>query len=284
MGTPVVLGDRVLVSETSTGIGTYQLGSAITGYLSPALAGVASGARVAYLVVDSLTAPTAFEIGEGVYTSGSPATLTRAQVRRNTSGGTSAINWGAGTKYLMLTPNAANLPTLDTDGALVAPAISLTGNATVGGTLAVAGSATLANGNLTLKDANTGLYLRHVHNNNGTIGFLSASSAWVLRVDDSGNATATGNVTAYSDARLKTDISTIADGLALVNQMRGVRYTRTETGQPGIGVIAQELQAVLPELVQEGEHLSVAYGNLVGVLIEAVKTLTSRLERLERGR
>jgi hypothetical protein len=144
MGTAVILADRVLVATSTTGTGTYAIGTAITGYLSPALAGVASGARVAYLVVDSLTAPTAFEIGEGVYTAGSPATLTRAQVRRNTSGGTSAINWGAGTKYLMLTPNAANLPTLDTDGALVAPAISLTGNATVGGTLAVTGASTLS--------------------------------------------------------------------------------------------------------------------------------------------
>lgn len=120
MGTPVVLGDRVLVTTTTTGTGTYQLGSAVTGFLTPALAGISTGARMPFVVVDSLTAPTAFEVGEGIYTSGSPATLARTQIRRNTSGGTSAINWGAGTKYILLAPSAANLPAYDTDGLLAA--------------------------------------------------------------------------------------------------------------------------------------------------------------------
>jgi len=118
MGTPVVLGDRVLVSFTTTGTGTYQLGSAITGYLTAALAGITSGSRVAYVAVDSLTAPTAFEVGEGVYTSGSPAQLTRATIRRNTSGGTSAVSWSAGTKYIQIAPSTANLAMLETDGSL----------------------------------------------------------------------------------------------------------------------------------------------------------------------
>jgi hypothetical protein len=85
MGTPIVLADRVLVA-TSTTSGTYQIGSAVTGYLTPAQAGVGNGARVAYVVVDSLTAPQTFEVGEGVYNTGSPPTLTRALIRR-TSGG-----------------------------------------------------------------------------------------------------------------------------------------------------------------------------------------------------
>ncbi len=66
MGTPVVLADRVLVATTTTGTGTYAIGTAITGYLDPAGAGVTTGARLAYVVVDSLTAPTGFEIGEGI--------------------------------------------------------------------------------------------------------------------------------------------------------------------------------------------------------------------------
>ncbi|NBW12658.1 MAG: hypothetical protein EBR82_32005, partial [Caulobacteraceae bacterium] len=128
--------------------GTYAIGTAITGYLDPAGAGVTTGARLAYVVVDSLTAPTAFEIGEGIYTAGSPGTLTRAQIRRNTTGGTSAVNWGAGTKYLMLAPSAANLPTLDTDGLLTAPGLALSGAATIGGALAVTGNASIT-GNTT---------------------------------------------------------------------------------------------------------------------------------------
>lgn len=98
-----------------------------------------------------------------------------------------------------------------------------------------------------------------------------------------GTITATGDITAYSDAGLKTDVETISGALELVRQMRGVRYSRLETGQRGIGVIAQELREIAPELVAENENglLSVAYGNLVGVLIEAVKELSGRVERFE---
>lgn len=120
MGTPLVLGDRVLVTTTTTGTGSYSFTTAVTGYLTPVLAGMSSGVRVPYVVLDSLTAPTAFEVGEGVYTAGSPATLSRATIRRNTSGGTSAINWGAGTKYIAIGPTAANIPLYDTDGYLIA--------------------------------------------------------------------------------------------------------------------------------------------------------------------
>jgi hypothetical protein len=116
MGTPVVVGDRVLVATATTGTGSYQLGSAITGYLGPSA--VVSGSRVSYVVVDSLTAPTQFEVGEGVYTSGSPSSITRATVIRNSAGGTSAINWGVGTKYLALAPSAQRMALFETDGQL----------------------------------------------------------------------------------------------------------------------------------------------------------------------
>ena len=93
-----------------------------------------------------------------------------------------------------------------------------------------------------------------------------------------GSVTASGDVTAYSDERLKSDIETL-DG-SKVYQMRGVSYTKD--GQASSGVIAQELQKVAPELVSEsGEYLSVAYGNLVGYLIEAVKELKAEVEALK---
>ena len=62
--------------------------------------------------------------------------------------------------------------------------------------------------------------------------------------------------------------------------MRGVSFTKD--GEAGSGVIAQELQKVAPELVHEsGEYLSVAYGNLVGYLIEAVKELKAEIDELK---
>ena len=102
-------------------------------------------------------------------------------------------------------------------------------------------------------------------------------------------ATFTGVVTApnfvsSSDARLKAEVETIADALALVSALRGVRFTMDGTRQ--IGVIAQEVEVVLPEVVRVGEagQLSVAYGNITGLLIEAVKELAARVAELEEAR
>ena len=103
-----------------------------------------------------------------------------------------------------------------------------------------------------------------------------------MRIDSSGNLTATGNVTAYSDERLKSDITTIDSALDKVTAMRGVTFTKN--GEASSGVIAQELEKIAPELVMEGEeYKSVAYGNLVGYLIEAVKELSTKVEELENG-
>lgn len=103
-----------------------------------------------------------------------------------------------------------------------------------------------------------------------------------MSVDTASNLTVSGNVTAFSDIRLKTDITKITDALAKVNQLNGYTYTRIDTGERQTGVIAQELQKVLPEAVMnDGETLSVAYGNMMGLMIEAVKELTARIKVLE---
>lgn len=100
---------------------------------------------------------------------------------------------------------------------------------------------------------------------------------------DTGTITATGDITAYSDASLKTDVATISNALDLVKSLRGVSFTRLDSGTRGIGVIAQELAAVVPDAVQANDDglLSVAYGNLVGILIEAVKALSAEIEHLQ---
>lgn len=93
------------------------------------------------------------------------------------------------------------------------------------------------------------------------------------------------NFVSSSDARLKSDVEIIANALALVCALRGVRFTMDDSRQ--IGVIAQEVEAVLPEVVQadaDTGQLSVAYGNITGLLIEAVKELTARVAALEEAR
>lgn len=120
-----------------------------------------------------------------------------------------------------------------------------------------------------------------VHVNSNTWYVLNQGGAGVIYTDQSGNFTAAGNVTAFSDERLKSDIKTIPAALDTVDQLRGVSFVKD--GKANIGVIAQEVQKVLPQVVQENAdgYLSVAYGNLVGVLIEAVKELRAEVKALK---
>lgn len=93
-----------------------------------------------------------------------------------------------------------------------------------------------------------------------------------------------GNVTAFSDVRLKDNIETIDHALDKVCAMRGVTFTRE--GKPSTGVIAQEMETVMPEVVEDADegYKTVAYGNLVGVLIEAIKELKAEIDELKGAR
>lgn len=118
-----------------------------------------------------------------------------------------------------------------------------------------------------------------------TANAISATTtiAATTNITAGGSITAAGNVTAYSDRSLKRDIQTIEHAVDLVKSLRGVTFEMINTGQQGIGVIAQEVQEFVPQVVQNNNGiLSVAYGNLVGVLIEAVKELAARVETLEK--
>jgi O-glycosyl hydrolase len=117
----------------------------------------------------------------------------------------------------------------------------------------------------------TGTYVYYGGPRNVGIGLSTPAYA----LDVVGTINASGDVIAYSDARLKTDVETIKDGLNIVKQMRGVTFRKHNDTKVNVGVIAQEVQAVLPEAVHvnpDTGYLSVAYGNIVGVLIEAVKS------------
>ena len=100
-------------------------------------------------------------------------------------------------------------------------------------------------------------------------------------IDHSGNVIASGNVTAFSDERLKTNIETLDSKKAL--QMRGVSFIKD--GVNGSGVIAQEIEKIAPELVHTNDDemgtKSVAYGNLVGYLIETVKDQQKQIDELK---
>ena len=90
-----------------------------------------------------------------------------------------------------------------------------------------------------------------------------------------GNITASGDVTAGSDRRYKENIVTIASALDKVTSMRGVYFTKKDSSNRHVGVIAQEIEEILPEVVHtdssEEKMKSVSYGNITAVLIEAIK-------------
>jgi hypothetical protein len=81
------------------------------------------------------------------------------------------------------------------------------------------------------------------------------------------------NFNSTSDVKKKTNVKTIEGALDLVMSMRGVEFNWIDTGLPGIGVIAQEVESVIPQIVSTDANgdKSVAYGNIIGILIEAIK-------------
>jgi len=135
-----------------------------------------------------------------------------------------------------------------------------------------------------------------VPTNQGGTGLSSFTSGGVVYAS-SGSALATGsgltyngtdltcggNVTAYSDARLKKNIKVIENALEKVNKISGYTFERTDVDVGSqTGVIAQEVINVLPEAVSttHGGMYTVAYGNMVGLLIESIKELNSQVTSL----
>ena len=133
------------------------------------------------------------------------------------------------------------------------------------------GSLTDTSGNLIIKSGTT------------TAATFSGANVTFAGTINSGAITSTGDVTAFSDMRIKHDIETIEGALAKVSDMRGV-YFKKNNGEAGTGVIAQEIENILPEVVKDGEYKSVAYGNMVGILIEAIKELKAEVEKLKESK
>ena len=111
----------------------------------------------------------------------------------------------------------------------------------------------------------------------GNVGIRKTDPAYTLDVD--GTIYSSGDVIMFSDERKKTNIETIPNALDKVLQLRGVTFGKLDdSGRRHSGVIAQEVEKVLPEVVYTAEDgtKSVAYGNMIGILIEAIKELAQK--------
>ena len=136
---------------------------------------------------------------------------------------------------------------------------------------------------------------RTINTSNGIQGGGNLTADRTLQLDGTytgdfevtGNLLATQDVIAFgtvSDLRKKTEISTIENALEKVSTLRGINFTYRESGLKSTGLIAQDLQKVLPEAVFETDdkgHLGVRYAITVGLLVEAIKELKSEIEELK---
>ena len=101
----------------------------------------------------------------------------------------------------------------------------------------------------------------------------------------SGGLTVYGTVTSSSDIKLKTNIKTIDSALDKISNLRGVEFDWIDTQEHQIGLIAQEVEQVIPEVVSEYNGIkSVAYGNLISILIEAIKELKEEVNQLKNNK
>lgn len=113
-----------------------------------------------------------------------------------------------------------------------------------------------------------------------TAGGFSVARSDLSNVSNVGVLTAT-DFNSTSDISLKENIKTLENPIKKVMQLNGVSFDWKETGSSSIGVIAQELEEVFPELVKTGEIKTVNYNGLIGVLIEVVKEQQRQIEELK---
>ena len=116
----------------------------------------------------------------------------------------------------------------------------------------------------------------------GTITASGISTSKLTYNPSSGEVTAV-DFNSTSDFNLKTNIHTVDNALEIVDNLRGVSFEWKENGKKSYGVIAQELEKVLPELVKGDDPKTVSYSGIIGVLIESIKELKKEIDELKKN-
>ena len=226
---------------------------------------------------------------------------------------TGALKIATETSGIAVTIGHTTSETTIADNATITGTGSVGGDLTLGGNIVAAGAITLDCGADITLDADGGDVL--FKDGGTTIATLSNTSSdfvittgvqdkdFIIKGDDGGSgitaltldmssagaATFNNDVTAFSDRRLKTDIEPIEHALKMVMQMQGVYYKRNdiEDAREQVGVIAQDMEAILPEVVltadDDMQTKSVDYGKLCAVLIESIKELKAEIDELKKN-
>ena len=217
----------------------------------------------------------------GVYTSGNQ---TIADTKTFSSTITGSITGNAGTVtggvYTSGDQTIAGVKTFSSN--IVAPGISRTGDFTID-----------ASGDIILDAQGNQIYFYDAGVQRGYLGVGAADTislytgASTLNTTFAGaNLTCSGDITSSSDARLKENVVTVDSALDKVSNLRGVYYNKIGETERKLGVIAQEVEAVIPEVVSSDIDgmKSVAYANMVGLLIEAIKELKAEINELKSNK
>ncbi len=126
-------------------------------------------------------------------------------------------------------------------------------------------------------------YLLFANQTSGSVNTAYVSTTKLTYNPSSGTLTSTV-VTASSDQNLKTNIETIQNPNFILNSLRGVSFNRIDSGLKDYGVIAQEIEQVLPDIVHKDTegYKSVSYNSLIGFLIENAKQQQVKIDQLEK--
>jgi trimeric autotransporter adhesin len=250
LSTGAVVGDNIQVQyftslATTTAVNSISFGS--TG-LTPSTA--TSGAVTVAGTLAVANGGTGQTTASAAFNALSPITSTGDLILGN--GVNSATRLGIGTNGQVLTSNGTTASWAAAAGATIT-GTTTSGTYYVVGTTSTSGSLTTAS----ISNTNAVSY-------NASTGALTAVSH-----------------VSSSDERLKSNIQTLTNAVQTVENLRGVSYLRND--KPEIGVVAQEVEKILPMLVQEDPegYKTVAYGNMVGLLIEAVKELSAEVKTLK---
>ena len=181
----------------------------------------------------------------------------------------------ANTATTLATVNS-NVGTFGSGGAIPSITVNAKGLITGVTTTAVTSGTTITDDTST--DASR--FLTFTSATSGSISAANVSSSKLIYNPSTGTVSATV-FNATSDISLKGNIKIIEDPIEKVLQLNGVTFNWKENQKPSIGVIAQELEKVLPELVTQGDIKSVNYNGLIGLLIEAIKEQQKQIDELK---
>ena len=124
-------------------------------------------------------------------------------------------------------------------------------------------------------------YVTFTTQTSGTQTIANVSSSKLTFEPSTGTLSATV-MTSTSDENLKENIVEISNALNTVMQLKGVEYNWKDTGEKGMGLIAQDVEKIIPYLIAENENgKSVMYQNMIGLLVQAIKELKQEIDRLK---